>query len=215
MRLFKLWTAGLLPVWIIGGVAAPGFGANTDKEGKPSEFVISAEIWAAIDAAGLGSLVGTERARFEVEQARIEEERRLAEVRRVEAIRAKVSPFGLSWPHVNAITSYWGYRHSGFHHGMDIRCSTGEPIYAAVDGLVTTATTLPLYGVAVILQSGANRTLYAHMSRLSVVAGQQVRRGQQIGLCGSTGNSTGPHLHFEVYINGQVVNPLPRLPAWT
>lgn len=168
----------------------------------------------AVAAPAVDPSADAEQRRVEAE-ARAEQEQR-ARLAREAAIRAKVSPAGLSWPHLEMITSHFGQRRSGFHHGMDLLCSKsgGEPIYAAHSGHVITAGTLPIYGRAVILQQGATKTLYAHMWRLNVRQGQSVRRGDVLGYCGSTGRSTNPHLHFEVYRNGEPVNPLPQLPSW-
>lgn len=151
-------------------------------------------------------------------EERVQKERRRKSDELASTVRRKVSRAGLSWPRVDMITSHFGRRRSGKHSGMDILCSRkgGEPIFAANNGRVHTARTMPIYGKAVILvHGGQTKTLYAHLSWISVRAGQQVRRGQVIGYCGSTGNSTAPHLHFEYYRGGRPINPLHYLPAWT
>ena len=95
------------------------------------------------------------------------------------------------------------------HTGTDIGASYGSSIVAANSGTVTLAGWNSGYGNCVVIDHGGGRaTLYAHMSSISVSAGQTVQRGQQIGLVGSTGNSTGPHLHFEILINGAAVDPM-------
>ncbi|MGN0519870.1 MAG: peptidoglycan DD-metalloendopeptidase family protein [Candidatus Fimenecus sp.] len=124
------------------------------------------------------------------------------------------------WPAVGAysISSGFGYRSSGFHGGIDIvkpgGGSTGAPVVAAGSGTVVTAGYHSSYGYYVVINHGGGvSTLYAHMLRgsLKVSAGQTVSAGQAIGNIGSTGNVTGPHLHFEVRVNGNRVNPLPYL----
>jgi len=116
-----------------------------------------------------------------------------------------------AWPMRGWITQ--GY--SAKHRGIDIATSWSAPIYAAGDGVVVRAGWLHTgYGFSVVIRhSGGLATLYGHMTNPSVHVGDHVRRGQQIGEVGSTGNSTGPHVHFEVRKNYVRVNPLPYLPA--
>jgi hypothetical protein len=96
-----------------------------------------------------------------------------------------------------------------FHDGVDLAAAAGTPIVAAADGRVVGAGWTGGYGNAVeIAHSGGLETRYGHMSRIAAYAGEAVRRGQIIGYVGSTGLSTGPHLHFEVMKNGRPVNPL-------
>lgn len=107
------------------------------------------------------------------------------------------------------ITSPFGYRTSGFHKGVDIATATGTPIYAAAAGTVTfSGWNSTGYGYLVIIDHGNGyQTYYAHCSALYVSAGQYVNQGQNISAVGSTGNSTGPHVHFQVMYNGAVQNP--------
>lgn len=143
------------------------------------------------------------------------EARRRAAAARERALLARRSRHGLSWPRIDMITSGFGHRHSGFHHGIDILCNPkgGEPIRAANGGRVSFAGVMPVYGRAVTIEHPNNlKTLYGHLWHYSVRPGQTVKRGQVIGNCGSTGHSTAPHLHFEVYSWGRIINPMGVLP---
>lgn len=98
------------------------------------------------------------------------------------------------------------------HKGIDLAAPTGTPVYATADGTVGRADWFSSYGLYVALEHGnALETRYAHMSRLAVAAGQRVRKGDIIGYVGSTGRSTGPHLHYEVRVGGEAVNPIPYM----
>ena len=98
------------------------------------------------------------------------------------------------------------------HKGIDLASPTGTPIRAAADGMVSRADWFSSYGLYVSLEHGGSiETRYGHMSRLNVAAGQMVHKGDIIGYVGSTGRSTGPHLHYEVRIAGIAVNPVPYL----
>ena len=124
---------------------------------------------------------------------------------------------GLIWPARGPITTYFGEvgpTSPRGHAGIDIAARYGSPIVAAAAGQVVLATTAGGgYGTEVIIEHGRGlRTLYAHLSQLDVTAGQGVARAQLIGLVGSTGYSTGPHLHFEVRQNGELRDPLAFLP---
>lgn len=102
------------------------------------------------------------------------------------------------------------YKTLEFHPGMDFASPEGTEIYATGDGVVTRADNMAQgYGNHVVMDHGYGyETLYGHMSKLAVHVGQQVKRGQLIGYVGSTGLSTGPHVHYEVHKNGQTVNPI-------
>jgi murein DD-endopeptidase MepM/ murein hydrolase activator NlpD len=96
-----------------------------------------------------------------------------------------------------------------FHEGLDFSAPTGSDIYATGDGVVVRAEYSGGSGKMVLVDHGFGyKTLYAHMSSISVVAGSEVKRGQVIGAVGNTGDSTGPHLHYEVHKNEQHVNPI-------
>jgi len=124
----------------------------------------------------------------------------------------KVSGAGLIWPVRGPINSPFGMRWGRMHQGIDIGAGTGTPIHAAKAGTVTFAGTMSGYGnVVIITHSGGLSTLYAHQSRIAV-SGGPVSQGQVIGYVGSTGHSTGPHLHFETRIDGTPQDPLRYLP---
>lgn len=115
----------------------------------------------------------------------------------------------LNWPMSGKITSPYGTRKSGFHSGIDIGGKVGTPVYAAAGGKVVLSSWYYGYGNCILVDHGNGmKTRYAHLSGYKVKVGDTVERGQLIGLCGNTGNSTGPHLHFEVIINGSTKNPV-------
>lgn len=124
----------------------------------------------------------------------------------------------LIWPTTGSVTSSFGNRihpisgSSRFHAGIDISSRTGNPIWAAQSGTVIYSGWMRGYGETVMIDHGGFVTLYAHQSERQVSEGTRVSQGQQIGLIGSTGDSTGPHLHFEVRINGSATNPAAYLP---
>lgn len=117
---------------------------------------------------------------------------------------------------LNQMASGFGYRSDPFtkvrkfHAGMDFSAKTGTPVYATGDGVVDRAdNTASGYGNHIVIRHGFGyETLYGHLSKYKVRAGQRVKRGDVIGYVGSTGRSEAPHLHYEVHKNGEVVNPL-------
>jgi murein DD-endopeptidase MepM/ murein hydrolase activator NlpD len=115
----------------------------------------------------------------------------------------------LLWPtsgHV--ITQYYGWKHTG----LDVDGDYDSPLYASHDGIVTTAGwNSGGYGLQIVIQGDGVMTRYAHSSKIFVKAGETVKRGQTIAMMGTTGRSTGTHLHYEVYINGKRLNPLTYL----
>ena len=119
-----------------------------------------------------------------------------------------------TWPVRGWITSPFGVRISPFsgiptfHEGVDIASQTGTPVMATADGVVVKAGFSTGYGNMVEISHGYGlKTIFGHNSRLNVKAGQRIRRGEVISYVGDTGSSTGPHLHYEVRINGLPVNP--------
>ena len=127
--------------------------------------------------------------------------------------QADVTP-SVIWPTTGAVTSGFGNRihpitgGSRWHAGIDIGSRTGTAIWAAQSGTVIFSGWMSGYGETIMIDHGGYVTLYAHQSERQIAKGASVNQGQQIGLVGSTGNSTGPHLHFEVRIDGNAVNPM-------
>ena len=146
----------------------------------------------------------------------LEEARRRAEL---EARLGQITEAGWGLPSPGAITSWFGPRlhpilgYVRMHNGVDFNCWTGDPIRAATDGIVITAEYYGGYGYTIIIQhANSISTLYAHLSGFNSQVNDYVVAGEQIGVCGTTGLSTGPHLHFEVRQSGVPVNPVPYLP---
>lgn len=122
------------------------------------------------------------------------------------------------WPASGRITSGFGWRNSPLeegselHQGVDIAVSTGTPIVATADGEVVHSGPAGGYGNMVQIRHGNGiETIYGHNSRLAVTVGQTVKKGQIISYAGSTGYSTGPHVHYEVRENGTAVDPMKYL----
>jgi murein DD-endopeptidase MepM/ murein hydrolase activator NlpD len=112
------------------------------------------------------------------------------------------------------ITTLFAMRWGTMHYGVDMACPTGTPYYAAHAGTVKLAEWYSGYGNAIIIDHGNGvETVYGHSSQLLVTKGQHVEAGDKIGLVGSTGDSTGPHLHFEVNVNGVHLDPMKYLLA--
>ncbi|MDM7324700.1 MAG: peptidoglycan DD-metalloendopeptidase family protein [Thermus sp.] len=221
---------GLSPVQV-----ARANGVNDPLALRPGDLVLLPGIQAKTTYQRL--LVRQEeerRARLEAERRRQEELRRLAEERRrqqalaqqraaqqptrqAQVRRVSYQEGGMRWPLSGfRITTYFGQRgvFQRYHTGIDLAAPHGTPIMAAKAGQVQVAGWSSVgYGFHVIVDHGGGvQTLYAHMSRIAVRAGQWVEAGQVIGYVGSTGWSTGPHLHFEVRVGGVPRNPLAYLP---
>jgi murein DD-endopeptidase MepM/ murein hydrolase activator NlpD len=122
------------------------------------------------------------------------------------------SSAGFIWPCDGVVTSGFGMRWGRMHEGIDIGCASGAPNRAAAAGTVIYAGWMSGYGNLVVIDHGNGlSTAYAHASSLAVSVGQSVSQGQTVSYVGSTGHSAGPHLHFEVRVNGIAVDPLQYL----
>jgi murein DD-endopeptidase MepM/ murein hydrolase activator NlpD len=122
------------------------------------------------------------------------------------------------WPTHGGLTSFFGGRSDpltgepAYHSGIDISAEKGQPVYATADGVVQGASYTGDYGNLVVLKHAFGlSTRYGHLSAYHVKAGDSVKRGDVIGYIGSTGRSTGSHLHYEILVNGQLMNPLQLL----
>ena len=170
--------------------------------------------------ARLGS-IAEQKSRFQQEEQelRVESVRIAAFLQGQSNTPPTVSPKGMIWPVHGPVTSGFGWRvhpvfHTRrFHSGIDISAPYGTPIHAAASGKVIFAGAQTGYGNYVIVYHGGKiATLYAHMSSIGVANGAQVVQGQTIGRVGCTGYCTGPHVHFEVRVNGNPVDPIEWLP---
>jgi len=133
----------------------------------------------------------------------------------VERRHALASATPSIWPVAGWLTSYFGNRtdpftnDKDFHPGLDISAEYGQPVLATADATVTSAGANGAYGNMVTLDHGFGiETRYGHLSRIAVRGDQHVKRGEVIGYVGSTGRSTGAHLHYEVWMNGRLTNPM-------
>jgi len=122
------------------------------------------------------------------------------------------SAAGFVWPCEGVVVSGFGVRWGRMHEGIDIACAYGAPVHAAAAGTVIYAGWMQGYGNLVVLDHGNGiSTAYAHASAILVSVGQSVGQGEEVSLVGATGHATGPHLHFEVRVNGVAVDPLSYL----
>jgi murein DD-endopeptidase MepM/ murein hydrolase activator NlpD len=146
-------------------------------------------------------------------------ESRLRYVRRdVERREALAASTPSIWPAHGWLTGTFGGRSDpftgepGFHQGLDISTEKGQPVFATADGRVESAAYTGDYGNLLVITHGFGlSTRYGHLSAFAVKPGHSVRRGEVIGYVGSTGRSTGAHLHYEILANGQLINPLQLL----
>jgi murein DD-endopeptidase MepM/ murein hydrolase activator NlpD len=157
----------------------------------------------------------SERERSEEDEIRHLRSADLALQARIQAVESSPSydstssSRGLVWPVPGPITSGFGPRWGSFHYGLDIGAGPGTPIHAAAAGVVIYAGWYDGFGNFVVIDHGGGiSTTYGHQSQIAVSVGERVEQGQVIGYVGSTGFSTGPHLDFEVRVNGAPVDPL-------
>ena len=147
------------------------------------------------------------------------EQQQLAVLARAAELSTRIDPVGNDylWPVHGRISSAFGWRSisvagNRFHGGIDIAAASGTPVRAARGGVIARAGWVGAYGFLVVVDHGGGwETRYAHLSRIDVLLGERIAQGAVVGLVGSTGASTGPHLHFEVRHNGVALDPLPFL----
>jgi murein DD-endopeptidase MepM/ murein hydrolase activator NlpD len=171
----------------------------------------------ASEVAQIEDLSASEEAQLEaliIERQREIEAQREAARRAAGIVGTTSAPGALGWPVSGTITSPFGYRRNPFgggmefHQGLDIAAPMGTTVTAASGGTIISAGWYGGYGNYILIDHGGGMaTGYGHLSQIFVSAGQQVQKGQAIGAVGSTGASTGPHLHFEVRLNGKPVDP--------
>lgn len=185
----------------IGGVPAAGAGGQYVAFEPPAE---------SPDADAI-------RARFErllADAAAMRDSYRLT-LANVSSLDERLRQTPLLWPtDSRQINSGFGYRRDPFtgsaahHNGVDIDGSKGEPVYAAADGIVREAGENGAHGLQIVIDHGAGfATAYSHLNALYAEAGQSVRQGEPIGEIGTSGRSTGPHLHYEIWLDGEQVDP--------
>lgn len=166
-------------------------------------------------SSDMGSIIDIDLLKKQVRET-IESVSEIREYLKQEKNLYEATPAG--WPVKGEISSPFGMRihpitgESAFHSGIDIRTPSGTPVKATADGIVAFSDWRGDAGYCVVLEHGHGfTTVYAHNTSLKVKVGQRVRRGEQIALSGSTGESTGPHVHYEVWKEGSHVNPAPYL----
>ena len=168
-----------------------------------------------LDKAPDDAVREAESSMVELMQAASEREKKFEEIRRYVRKRSTLmASRPTSWPVRGWISSDFGDRHSpltgkqGFHTGVDIANDMGSPIRATADGEVSFAGWEGGYGKLVVVNHGNGySTYYGHLSEIKAAIGKPVKRGDVVGLMGATGNTTGPHLHYEVRVFGAAVNP--------
>jgi murein DD-endopeptidase MepM/ murein hydrolase activator NlpD len=183
--------------------------AGLENLGASSEAGVGGTSDAAPDSAREAQLAQVEGRAAYVSQALAQVETRLTDNLRLISSTPSIAPVrGL-------YTSSFGYRRDpitgqrAFHSGVDISAPPGKPVKSTADGVVTKTEQYGGLGRAVYVAHGFGvTTVYGHLSRVNVTAGQKVERGAIVGLVGNTGRSTGYHLHYEVQVDGQATNPL-------
>jgi murein DD-endopeptidase MepM/ murein hydrolase activator NlpD len=201
---------------VIGVTAAVDPAASRAMEKLPAA-VKSRAIGGGMANAVLGTAFGPADAAFTVMRdvlGAIED--RLDAVRNdVEKRRSLADATPSIWPVAGWLTSSFGSRRdpfSGsrdFHPGLDISANHGDPVVAPAAGIVSTASMAGNYGNLVVIDHGFGiTTKYGHLSRFGVTDGQRVDRGDVLGYVGSTGRSTSPHLHYEIWVNDELTNPM-------
>jgi murein DD-endopeptidase MepM/ murein hydrolase activator NlpD len=173
--------------------------AKAQSQGGDEEFRRLFSSWKSLDKAGLVNTSVTNASAASFRPSSVSIPSRMPVVG-----AALTSGYGMRWHPV------LGGRRA--HKGVDLAMPIGTPVYATADAVVSKAERFSSYGLFISLEHGADiQTRYGHLSRIAVAAGQTVHKGDLIGYVGSTGRSTGPHLHYEVRVGGVAVNPIPYL----
>ena len=200
-------------------VEAAAESATDEQRGLVSRLVASRDALAAAQREKRSTLASIQSDRSdvlaEIEDLEAQSEALAARIRAAQqqtsgSSAPAVSGNGrLSWPVSGPVTSPFGVRWGRMHEGIDIAVGTGTPVHAAAGGTVIYAGWMEGYGNLVVIDHGGGlSTAYGHNSSLASSVGQSVSAGQVIAYSGSTGHSTGPHVHFEVRVNGSPVDPL-------
>ena len=200
-------------------VEAAAASATSEQRGLVARLVASRDALTAAEADKRSTLASIREDRgavlaeiedLEAQSAELAARIRAAQQQSSESTTVYASGSGvLSWPVAGTVTSGFGYRWGRMHEGVDIAVGQGTPVQAAGAGTVIYAGWLGGYGNLVVVDHGNGlSTAYAHNSSLVSAVGQSVTTGQVIAYSGSTGHSTGPHVHFEVRVNGGAVDPL-------
>jgi len=202
-----------------GRIEAAVSSATAEQRGIVSRLVTSRDTLVAARRAKSATLASIESDRDStlaeidaLEQQSAALAARIREAQRRSPAPA-VAPSGgsgvLGWPVSGPVTSSYGIRWGRMHEGIDIAVGEGTPVHAAAAGTVIYAAWMSGYGNLVVVDHGNGlSTAYAHNSSLAVSVGQSVAAGEIVSYSGNTGNSTGPHVHFEVRVNGSAVDPL-------
>ncbi|MEQ1564457.1 MAG: M23 family metallopeptidase [Myxococcota bacterium] len=215
---------GPIPVELTANAGMPPGGAEEEGDWVPAGDEVSDELEAGSPddegvraagswADGIAARAETFLAVFAKTEPNLN--RLMEEMESLESLERSLPSL---WPGNGTMNSGYGWRRNPFgvrwkhHSGVDVDGRTGDPIYAAADGKVLRAGWLGGYGRAIEIAHGYGvTTLYGHCSAVDVTPGQVVQRGDTIAAIGSTGRSTGPHLHFEVRLDGHPVDPLQYL----
>lgn len=196
----------------IGPVGSP-------TEGQPKEVPIFGELLPGIRESKAGQMLKIALLKSRVESIRGEAERTEENLRELksffDAQRSILASTPSIWPSRGWVTSDFGFRYDPYtgdrtmHRGLDIATAAGTTVIAPADGQVISTEYNSYYGKVILVDHGNSVvTRYAHLSEIAVKDGEKVTRGQKIGAVGNSGRSTGPHLHYELEVNGIPVNPM-------
>ncbi len=212
--------AGPQTLAALGPLAGPALGTRALGPGDVGGDVVELQFLLAWHGFPSGTIDGTFGSHTETALVRFQQWAGLSTTGTVgpdtlTALHAPIPscPVRLAWPIRVPVGDGFGPRGAGFHPGLDLPAPFGTPVHAAAIGSVTFAgPTTGGYGNLVVVKGADGvATLYAHLSRILVARGQAVTVGTLVGLVGATGETTGPHLHFEVRVRGAAVDPFPAL----